>query len=291
MRELPQLLVFGLPWVGLVAIAGTWYAVALQRASTPHPRRKTFAFYLGLLLVCVATLSPLEHYGNQALWVAFIGFLVLTMVAAPLILLGSPLTLAFRASGPEWRKKLRAGYRGRAMSALTNPVAGWFAFAITTYAWQFSRLAEFATRSALVRELQLGSLLVVSLMFWAPALCADPLRWRMAHPLRLLYVLVEMVHKALFGGMFLSMSTPFHENFAANPPSWAPDAMLDQRLSIAILWLGGNMVFIVVLFGLAVHWLHYEARQSRRIDLRLAKAREKDRRRMAALEAVFNRGH
>ncbi|MDP1911680.1 MAG: cytochrome c oxidase assembly protein, partial [Hyphomicrobium sp.] len=229
--------------------------------------------------------------GAMGLFTCFLcGFLVLTMIAAPLLVMGSPLTLAFRASGPAWRKRLRAGYRGRIISALTHPIAGWVAFAITTYAWQFSRLAEFATRSLLVREIQLGSLLFVSLMFWMPALCADPLRWRMAHPLRILYVLIEMVHKALFGGMFLSMESPFHKNFSANPPSWAPEALLDQRLSIAILWLGGNMVFMVVLFGLAVHWLRYEGRQSRRVDLRLAKAREKDKRRMAALEAVFNRG-
>lgn len=290
MREIPELLVFGLPWVALIAIAGTWYAVALNRSTTEHPRRKVFAFYLGLFLVGVATLSPLEHYGNQALWVAFIGFLVLTMLAAPLLILGSPLTLAFRASGPAWRKRLRRGYRHPFIASFAHPVAGWSAFAVTTYLWQFSQLAEQATRHLLVRELQLGTLLLVSLMFWAPALCADPLRWRMAHPLRLLYVLVEMVHKALFGGMFLSMSAPFHRNFAANPPSWAPEALLDQRLSIAILWLGGNMVFMVVLFGLAVHWLRYETRQSHRVDLRLAKAREKDKRRMAALEAVFNRG-
>src|SRR5690606_10310257 len=113
MREIPEWLVFGLPWAVLITVAGAWYTVALKRATTPHPRRKVVAFYLGLLLTGVATLSPLEHYGNQALWIAFVGFLVLTMVAAPLLVLGSPLTLAFRASGPAWRKKLRAGYRGR----------------------------------------------------------------------------------------------------------------------------------------------------------------------------------
>ena len=291
MREFPGLIWFALPWVGAVLAAGAWYAFALRRASTPHPRRKVLCFYAGLTLVLVTTVSPLEHYGNQALWIAFAGFLVLTMVAAPLLVLGSPLTLAFRASGKSRRRTFRNIYRGSVMSLLGFPLFSWLAFAITTYMWQFSRFTESAARQAPVRELQLASLLAVSVVFWMPALCADPMRWRMAHPLRVLYVLVEMVHKALFGGMFLSMTAPFHKNFPSADAWWAPEALLDQRFSILILWIGGNMIFLVALAGLAVHWMRYETRQTRRTDLVLARKREAERRRNAALEQVFNRGH
>jgi hypothetical protein len=98
-----------------------------------------------------------------------------------------------------------------------------------------------------------------------------------------------MTHKCLFGGMFLSMNTPFHEQFAANAPAWAPSAMTDQRIAILILWIGGNLVFVAGLIGLVARWISYEQRNQRRVDMRLARQQEHARRKAEALERVFTR--
>lgn len=290
MREFPEYIWFALPWILAVGAAGLWYTRQLRAANGKHPRRRAASFYAGLAVVAVTVLSPLEHYGNQALWVAFIGFLLMTMVAAPLLVMGAPLTLAFRAGSPSKRRFLRAFYRSPLASAATFPIATWLGFAIVTYLWQFTDLTQVAAKHATVRELQLATLLGVAYLFWSPALCADPQRWRMAYPLRVMYVLVEMVHKALFGGLFLSMNEPFHQTFGTVHPSWAPSAMDDQRLSIMILWLGGNMIFVAALALLVSRWMRYEARQARRIDARLAKQRESEKKRRAALDQVFQKG-
>ena len=137
---------------------------------------------LGLALVFVATQSPLEHYGNQLLWADFGGMLLLTMIAPPLILLGSPLTLAFRASGPRGRARLRRLYRGRTARIVAMPIVSWLLFAVVTYAWQFMGITEDAAANVFVRDVQQLSLFAVSLLFWWPALCADPVAWRMNHP-------------------------------------------------------------------------------------------------------------
>ena len=285
---------FDVPWYGLLLAAATFYAVAWVRVRSERPRvppdrRRLAAFMLGLALVFVATQSPLEHYGNQLLWADFGGMLLLTMIAPPLILLGSPLTLAFRASGPRGRSRLRRFYRGRAMRIVAMPIASWLIFAVVTYAWQFTALTEEAAANVFVRDVQQLSLLAVALLFWWPALCADPVAWRMNHPLRVLYVAVEMTHKGLFGGMFLSLNTPVHETFAANMPLWAISAMTDQRLAILVLWVGGSLVFLVVLAAIAISWVRYEARLSARVDRRLEAEREALRARSRALGSVFER--
>ncbi len=112
----------------------------------------------------------------------------------------------------------------------------------------------------------------------------------MPYPLRSLYVFVEMTHKGLFGGMFLSMTTAMHSDFAAGAPGWAPNALTDQRISILILWIGGNMIFLVALIGLVLKWVAYERRNQHRTDRRLALQREAARKRRAALDQVFTRG-
>ncbi len=280
-------------WLVLLVGCALAYATAFRRSRMsgrqPHSTFRLAAFMAGLGVASAAVLSPVEHYGNQLLWVDFLGFLLLTMLAAPLLVLGAPLTLAFRVSGETGRRRLRRFYRSRPMAMLTFPVAAWLLFAIVTYAWQFTQLTTIASRTPWVRDIQLLSLLTVAILFWMPALCSDPMRWRMAHPLRAFYVTVEMVHKGLFGGMFLSAATPFHEEFAANAPAWAPDAITDQRLGILILWIGGNAFFLVALAGIVLAWVAFERRHQHRTDWHLDLARAADRRRQAALAKVFER--
>lgn len=285
---------FDPPWVLTLLLAAGLYAHAYRRhlkrsPRVGHPPLKAAAFFVGLLLVAVAVLSPLEHYGNEVLWLNFTGFLVLTMVAAPLLVLGSPLTLAFRVGSERRRRILRVAYRSRLASALTNPVAAWLLFAVITYLWQFSSLTEAAARNVFVRDLQQITLLLVAICFWTPALASDPLRWRLAHPLRALYVLLEMTHKALFGGMFLSMNNALHPHFAENAPAWAPDAITDQRIAILILWIGGSAVFMIALVGIIVGWMGFEDRTQARVDRRLRLQREAAERRQAALDQVFQK--
>lgn len=285
---------FDPPWVLTLLLAAGLYAHAYRRHLRSSPRvghspLKAAAFFLGLILVAIAVLSPLEHYGNRVLWLNFTGFLVLTMIAAPLLVFGSPLTLAFRVGSERRRRILRAAYRSRAASVLTNPVVAWLLFAVVTYLWQFSSLTEAAARNVFVRDLQQVTLLAVALCFWTPALASDPLRWRLAHPLRALYVLLEMTHKALFGGMFLSMNNALHSHFAENAPAWAPDAITDQRMAILILWIGGSAIFMIALVGIIAGWMGYEDRNQARVDRRLRLDREAAERRRAALDQVFQK--
>ncbi len=145
-RDLLQRLAFDLPWLLLVPL-GLWYARAWWRVARGGPRRshpawRLAAFEAGLVLVLVATVSPLEAWGNRVLWVNFTGFLVLTMLAAPLLVLGAPLTLAFRVGSARGRGRLRAFYRSRFVTALTFPIVAWLLFAVLTYLWQFTRLTD-----------------------------------------------------------------------------------------------------------------------------------------------------
>ena len=281
------------PWIVAAAVAICWYARAFAKArrlGSSHSSRRMALFCVGIVLALLAVVSPLEHYGNQLLWVNFTGFLFLTMIAPALILLGAPLTLAFRVASPTGRRRLRGFYRHRAVVLVTFPAFTWLLFAVVTYLWQFTGLADRAAENVFVRDIQQLTSLAVGLLFWLPAVASDPLRWRLAYPLRALYVFVEMTHKGLFGGMFLSMNTAMHAGFAANIPAWGPDPLTDQRIAILILWIGGNLVFIVGLVAIILGWMRYEQRNQRRTDWRLRLQREAAERRRRALDQVFTKG-
>lgn len=285
---------FDVPWIVALIAVGAWYILAMRRLErmqprVHHARWRALAFIAGLVWLAIGILSPLEYYGNQVLWLDFLGFLVITMIAPPLILLGAPLTLAFRVSGPLGRARLRRIYRSRIVAVITFPITSWLIFAVGTYVWQFSALTDYAAQNAYLRDFQQVTLILTGLIFWTPAMCTDPVRWRMAYPLRALYVFVEMTHKALFGAMFLALNQPVHGYFQDNVPAWGPSPLLDQRIAILVLWIGGNMIFLATIVGIIARWVSYEARNSARIDIRLDRERQAEQRRQAALEQVFRR--
>ena len=285
---------FDVVWLAFAAVLAAAYLrgyLACRQCgrTSCHPAWRLAAFGGGLVAMLIAVLSPLEYYGNRLLWVNFTGFLVLTMMAAPLLVLGAPVTLAFRTLGPTGRRRLRTAIRSFPVAALTFPLFTWLAFAVVTYVWQFSGLTDLAARHGPVRDLQLFTLLAVSVLFWLPAIQADPLRWRPGYPGRALYVFVEMTHKGLFGGMFLSMSQTFHDRMARDLPAWGPSPITDQRIAILILWIGGNLVFLVALVLIIAGWFRFETRHARRVDLHLARLREARRKREAALQQVFRK--
>lgn len=294
----------GAPWLeawrfdpvvaGVLLVLGGGYAWGWQRASRVALRRRVgtwraVAFATGVATLAIAWLSPLHGLDRQLLAASFGSMFLVSMVAPPLLLLGRPLTVAFIVGSPSVRRRLRAVVRSRPARWLTFPVTTWLLFAGVTYAWQFSSLAERAMRSEPVWLAQQSTLLAVGLLFWWPALCSDPPPWRMGYALRAFYVLVEMTHKALFGGMFLAAQQPFHPGVVARYPTWAPEAMVDQRLAILLVWVGGSLVFLAAAAGVVRQWVAFDARYSRRLDARLARERAAEERRRAALERVFQR--
>jgi putative copper resistance protein D len=282
-------------WIVLLIVAAWWYISALRKLEAtnprvPHPRWKMWSFIGGLVLIAIATMSPMQHYGNVFLFMTFVGFIVISMVAPIFLLLASPLTLAFRTTDTQrGRARLRWLYRNPISTVLTYPLFSWLAFAVVTYVWQFSKLTEIAARNGAVRDIELLTMLFIGILFYFPALCADPVRWRMNFPLRIFYVFVEVTHKALFGGMFTSMSSVFHPSMAKAMPNWGPDPLFDQRIGVLIVSAVGNAIFITVIAFLVARWVPYETRVSARTDKRLEKERAAAERKQAALEQVFRR--
>lgn len=286
---------FDLPWIVVLVVpafvyTAAWVREAARRPRVPFPRWKLVSWLGGLLCLGIGVLSPLSYYGDQLLSVNFASFLSITMLAPPLLCWGSPFTLAFRRLGKAGRGRLRRALRSRPARVLTFLPVPWLLFAVVTYIWQFAPPADRAAGNAFVRDFQQVTLFVVALAFWFPALAADPLRWRAAYPIRGLYLLVEMTHKAVFGAFFLSLRTPIHEGYAARIPAWGPSPIDDQVLAIVILWLGGNLVFMACIAGLAVLWVRQDAADGTRAERRMARAKEAERRRQEALGRIFERG-
>jgi putative copper resistance protein D len=257
------------------AVAWLWVVRRVRRAhpSNPHPTHRSILFGAGLAALAVALLSPVEAYEGQLFSVHMVQHMLLELVAAPLLLLAAPVTLALRASTPDVRRWLLAVLRSRIVHTLSFPVVAWVVFAAVNWGWHFSSLYDQALDNDALHYLQHATFLGAALLFWWPAIGADPSPWRIPHPVRLLYLFLAMPQNSFLGVALLQASGVLYPHYATNQRAWGPSPLEDQQLGGLIMWVVGDVAFLVGMALVVWLWMRHEERRTVRLDARLAAER------------------
>lgn len=264
--------------IAMLAVAGGAYAWATRRVNrghpgNRHPAHRSWLFGGGLAAIGVALLSPIEAYEGALFSVHMVQHMLLQLVAAPLLLAGAPITLALRASRPAARRALLTLLHSRVVRLISFPVIAWVAFAAVNWGWHFSALYDAALESQALHHLQHATFLGAALLFWWPAIGADPSPWRLPHPLRLLYLFMAMPQNSFLGVALLQASTVLYPHYASNERAWGPTALEDQQLGGVIMWVVGDLAFLAGMAAIVVGWMRHEERRTARLDRRLAAQR------------------
>lgn len=263
--------------VGLLA-AGGLYLWAVRRVDTAHPhnrhpRWRTWLFLAGLVAIAVALLSPIEAYEGVLFSVHMVQHMLLQLVAAPLLLAGAPITLTLRVARPDVRRRVLALLHSRVVRAISFPVVAWVLFAATNWGWHYSTLYNDALENQALHYLQHAHFLVVALLFWWPAIGADPSPWRLPHPVRLFYLFLAMPQQSFLGVSLLQAPSVLYPHYVTNIREWGPTPLEDQQLGGVIMWVVGDMAFLAGMAVVVVLWMRHEERRTARLDARLAAER------------------
>lgn len=257
--------------LALITIGYVWLVRRVNAAHprSPVPRRHVVFFLGGVGTLAVALISPIERYEGTLFSVHMTQHMLLEFVAAPLLLLGAPVTLALRAAGPGLRRGLLAVLRSRVVHAVSFPIVAWIVFAAVNWFWHFSPLYDQALENEPLHYLQHATFIGASLLFWAPVIAIDPIRWRLPHPVRLLYLFLAMPQNSFLGLALYSTGSVLYPHYASNQLPWAPSPMEDQRLGGVIMWVGGDAAFLFAMAVVVFAWMRHEERRTRRMDARL----------------------
>ena len=103
------------PAVVIALVVGVAYVraerrVRRERGDRRFPRARGRQFLAGLAIVLIALESPIDTASATSFSVHMVQHLLLTMVAAPLLVLGAPVTLALLSCSPANRRRLRCPY-------------------------------------------------------------------------------------------------------------------------------------------------------------------------------------
>ncbi|MEO6702372.1 MAG: cytochrome c oxidase assembly protein, partial [Jatrophihabitantaceae bacterium] len=220
----------------------------------------------------LAILGPVGGFDDIFFWAHMTQHLILTMLAAPLLVLGEPVLLILRVATPAWRRRRVVPIlRSKVIRWLTDPVATWLLFVVVLLGTHFSPFYDYALNHSWVHDFVEHPLyLIAALLFYYPLLATNPGPRTLAPAGRVISLALMMVPEAFTG--FFIYATPYvmYPFYASVQRPFGPGVLADQQLGGALMWSSSMLLDTAWLALAAREWLRADARRTRRLDAALA---------------------
>jgi putative membrane protein len=230
-------------------------------------RAQVVAFAVGLAVLAVALLSPLDALAHLLFSAHMVQHVLLMLVAAPLLVFGAPLLPALwalprgvrLALGRRWN-----AWRGvrRAWHALTGPVAVWSVLATTLWVWHLPGPYQAAVLHGGLHRLEHATMLGASLLFWWVVI-APVGRRRIDGGTAVLLVFATKVQSATLGALITFVPTPLYPVYEGGAALWGMTLLQDQHLAGLVMGTVSGLVYLVAGSALFLSWLRTIERRSR----------------------------
>jgi putative copper resistance protein D len=261
-----------IPTVGIV-VAALLYLEGIRsvrrRPGPAFPPGRIACFLGGLAVLFLALASPIDGYSGVLLSDHMLQHLLIAMVAAPLLVLGTPILLALRAASPETRQRfLLPILHSRFVRVLASPIVGWGTFALVMWGSHVSGLYEAALRSTGVHALEHFAYLASALLFWRPIVGLEPGPGRLSHPGRILYMFLAMPVTSLLGLAISASNHLLYPTYLAGANLLGISALSDQHLAGTLMWTVGMFLMAPAIGLVLLDWMRRDEQQALRAEAR-----------------------
>jgi cytochrome c oxidase assembly factor CtaG len=245
--------------IGTVLVVGLYlYAIGpLHRRYYPDEQIKTgqtVSFLLGMLLMFLALVSPLDELGDSYLFSAhMVQHLVLTIVGPPLLVIGTP----------AWFLKpiVRNKVAFRIAKALTYPAVAFILYNADFWLWHAPPLYNATLENQNIHILEHLTFIIFGILNWWPIFSQSKDLPRLSLGGQVLYLFLSGMPSVLLGAG-LTFSPPLYAPYIAAPRVWGISAATDQQLGGLIMWVPVSIAYIVIMSILFIRWMQQqEAKQ------------------------------
>ena len=171
---------------------------------------KMWALAAGALALWVALWSPLSLLDHQLLTAHMAQHLLLTTIAAPLILLGAP-----------------------AIRSRIHPVICWLVSAAVVIGWHVPALFELGMQSKSWHAVEHASFFAAGVLFWWPVIGREP-RWSVP-----LYLFLATLPCDALSAFLTFCGRVIYPHYLH-----APRALADQELAGALMWIAVTFAYL-----------------------------------------------
>ncbi len=223
------------------------------------PWRLTF-FLIGLSALALALFSPLDAFSGFLLSIHMVQHLLLTMVAPPLLLLGCPylpvlLGLPRRwvadGIGPflNWQPLKTIG------RILVHPLVALAAFCFSNILWHLPPAYELALHDPFWHRVEHAFFFGTAAMFWWHVINPWPYRSPWPRWTAIPYLLLADIQNTALAAFFSFYDRVLYPTYANAPQLGTFSALQDQQGAGAIMWVPGNLAFLVPCAAIAISYL------------------------------------
>jgi cytochrome c oxidase assembly factor CtaG len=258
--------------IGTALIVGLYlYGIGPLRRkyqlATEVKRGQVVAFLLGVFIMFLALVSPLDELGDSYLFSAhMVQHLFITLVGPPLLLIGTPAWL------------LQPLLRKRAVfliaRVLTFPALAFLLYNADFWLWHAPPLYNATLENQGVHILEHVTFIVFGILNWWPIFSPSEELPRLSLGGQILYIfLTGMPTVALGAG--LTFFPPLYAPYLAAPRIWGLSAAVDQQLGGLIMWIPGNIFYIVIVSIIFIQWMQKQDAKQRASEASLDDVEDK----------------
>jgi len=195
------------------------------------------------------------------------------MVAAPLIVLSSPVRLLFLNLGDTGRRRMARIMRGQVVSVLTNPYLTWILFATVLLGVHVTPVMQWViTDHDAMDFVERPVYLVVSLLFYYPLIGNDLIARRPAPSLRLLSLGLMMIPETVLGMVIHFAPVPLYPAYVEASAVTGVDPLADQKFAGAMMWAIAMVLDGFWMMVAALEWWRDQERITTQLERSEARA-------------------
>ena len=243
---------------------------------------KFTASVLGLVLLATALAGPLDYYSGDLFAAHMSQHIVIAMFAAPLLLLARPMPAYIWALPRPLRVGVgtaltNSGVIIKVMRILTRPSVALPLFIGTLYAWHIPAAYNQSLEDEWLHLFMHFTMFTTAVLFWWPIIGPPPIRTKLTHPQRIVYLLLAVTPTAVLAAIITLSKSVLFDFYLDSPGhfSWSPTE--DQRTGGLLMWIPGNFVYLTTVTILFFRWFKEEEQKtSREATLRKRQIRSSD---------------
>ncbi len=235
--------------IGIVRLGPRWAPAGLAVVT----RFQITCWSLGLLAMWVASDYPVHDIAERYNFsVHMVQHLLLTMVVAPLLLLGMPAWLLRRVLAPRWLFDT--------VRTLSRFIPALLIFNVVLVFTHWPLIVNEALRSGLVHFLIHALLLVSSLIVWMPIVSPLPEIPRLAPVMQMLYLFAWSVVPTVPASFLTFGSSPLYKFYEGVPHLFGLSTLEDQQAAGLIMKIGAGLLLWGIIAVVFFRWASEEER-------------------------------
>jgi putative membrane protein len=245
--------------IGSVVVLGAYFAgIGPLRRKYGWADRvelgQPICFTSGILILFGVLNGPIHELSDLYLFSAhMVQHLLLTLVMAPLLLVGMPDWL--------WRAIIRNTVGFGVARIITSPLIAFGIYNVVFAGWHFPMMYNWALENHTVHIVQHLMFIAAAMFMWWPVVDPLPELSRLITPLRMVYLFAMSVPMSIVSAMITLSDTVLYTWYSDAKRVFPLDVMEDQQLGGLIMWVPGALIFWLAISILFYRWATSENRE------------------------------